>query len=774
MGLTQYINTPTRSTPKRKSILDLYFTNCKHVHAYGVTNCNQSDHDQIYLRKKRAPQEVKKTTFKGRIYKNYDAISYKEKLTAKDWTSTLSQDDPNKAWIELFECLTHFLDEQCPVKDIKIRQVKEDWITTDHLEQITLKNDLMAASRKTNDKEVWIEAQRCRNQTKKMMKQAKSKFLTDALVNTQKDSKRFWRTLGKILPRKGNTSNPINLMDNTGQPVPPEDAATVINDFFTTVAEKLDVHKDTWTNEGKSTDTNFDVQLVNMTELKNEIRNINVLKSSGFDHLSSKVLKDAFEAIPHVLLHIMNSSIAMTSFPDEWKKATIVPIEKIPNAPAPSDFRPISLLPLPGKLLERMVSNQMMNYLEVNNLLSEGQEGYRKHRSTIKAVSTFTDDVFKEAGKNKITAAVFIDFSKAFDCVNHPILLDKLNNLGFSGRTVNWFRSYLTHRQQRTLANGTLSSYREISCGVPQGSILGPPLFIIFVNDMTKAVRTSKTNQYADDTVVYQSGTDPEEISRSLNEDLNRVNKWCKENKLHINCKKTKYLILGSPHNTNKCPDLNLTLDQYKLQKVTTFKYLGITLDQNLTFESHVNALLKTVRHKLFLLRTVRPNLTTFAALQIYRIMILPLLEYGNTIYGTVPAKYLKKLQTAQNSGLRAVFGLPKLTPTEVLHTKANIDKLDKRRDRACIIQAYNRTRDPKHLDKRNLRTRRHDALSLIVPASRTTLSQNAFAYRGATAWNDLPPEVRLERDRDKFKKKLDTHLGTKKKMKFPIINNPI
>ena len=145
-----------------------------------------------------------------------------------------------------------------------------------------------------------------------------------------------------------------------------------------------------------------------------------------------------------------------------------------------------------------------------------------------------------------------------------------------------------------------------------------------------------------------------------------------------------------------------------------------------------------------------------------------------NTIYGTVPAKYLKKLQTAQNSGLRAVFGLPKLTPTEVLHTKANIDKLDKRRDRACIIQAYNRTRDPKHLDKRNLRTRRHDALSLIVPASRTTLSQKAFAYRGPTAWNELPPEVRLERDRDKFKKKLDTHLGTKKKMKFPIINNPI
>ena len=135
-----------------------------------------------------------------------------------------------------------------------------------------------------------------------------------------------------------------------------------------------------------------------MQEIKKEIKDINILKSSGFDHFSAKVLKDAFLAIPNVLLHIMNASIASSSFPISWKNATIIPIEKIPNAPTPSDFRPISLLPLPGKLLERLVSNRMMNYLEDNKLISEGQDGYRKNRSTIKAISGLTDDVLDQAG----------------------------------------------------------------------------------------------------------------------------------------------------------------------------------------------------------------------------------------------------------------------------------------------------------------------------------------------------------------------------------------
>ena len=760
MGLQQYITSPTRITPNRKSILDLYFTNCSHVDDSGLTKTNLSDHNQIFLIKKKTPRQVKKATFKGRIYKNYDPLKFTQKLKQRDWNEVLEQDNPELAWESLFSQLHTTLNETCPIRDIKINRVKEEWMGNELLEQIQLKDDLLVRSRETGVLEDWIIAQKSKNQTKKMMKQAKSTYLTNALNAHQKDSKQFWRTLNKILPKKGSSGNPIKLIKEDGTPENPSDAAGIINDFFTNIASKLDKHDDPWVDKGPKTEARFDLKLISMQEIKKVIKDINILKSSGFDHISAKVLKDAFLAIPNVLLHIMNASIASSSFPISWKNATIIPIEKKPNAPTPSDFRPISLLPLPGKLLERLVSNRMMNYLEDNKLISEGQDGYRKNRSTIKAISGLTDDVLDQAGEGKITAAVFIDFSKAFDCVNHNILLKKLANLGFSRSAVKWYQSYLTNRQQRTLANGILSKYQRVTCGVPQGSILGPPLFILFVDDMTEVVKFSRTSQYADDTVVYLSSTNWQDISCKLNQDLDNLSQWCKLNKLHVNCKKTKYMVMGSRHRTSLCGDLNLKIDNNKLDKVDTFKYLGVTLDPGLNYEAHLKSLNATVRHKLFLLRTVRPFLTNFAALQTYRVMILPLLEYGNTLYDSAPKKHLNKLQVAQNSALKAVFGLPKLTPTALLHTKAKLGTLLERRHRAILIQAYRRSKIPKYCDDRALATRMHRATTLKVPKSKTVMAQKSLAFRGAVLWNKLPTVLREAPDLQIFKRNLDRHLA--------------
>ena len=635
----------------------------------------------------------------------------------------------------------------------------------DLLEQIKLKDDLLVKSRETGNLEDWIKAQKSKNLTKKMMKQAKSTFLTEALTTNQKDSEQFWRTLSKILPKKSSSAHPINLINENGSLEEPSNAAGLINDFFTNIATKLDKHKEPWEDKGLKTNARFNLELISMAEIKKEIRNINVLKSSGFDHISATVLKDSFLAIPNVLLHIMNASIANSAFPQAWKYATIVPIEKKPNAPTPSDFRPISLLPLPGKLLERLISNRMMGYLEENSLISESQDGYRKERSTVKAISTLTDDVLQTAGEGKVTAAVFIDFSKAFDCVNHGILLKKLTNLGFTEETIRWYKSYLSDRKQSTIANGILSDYQHVTCGVPQGSILGPPLFILFEDDMIEVIKHSRTSQYADDTVVYLSGNNELELSNKLNEDLSKLSKWWRQNKLTVNCKKTKYMVMGSRPRTSKCEDLNLKIEENKLERVNTYKYLGVTLDQGLSFDAHLIALNATVRHKVFLLRTVRPFLTTFAALQIYRTMILPILEYGCSLYDSAAKKLTDKLQVAQNSALKAVFGLPKLTPTTVLHTKAKIAQLVERRQRAVLIHSYQRTKQKKYIDPRPLFTRTHSAASLKIPPARTNLAQRALAYRGAVLFNKLPIALREVPDLHVFKKGLDRHLARERNL---------
>ena len=220
---------------------------------------------------------------------------------------------------------------------------------------------------------------------------------------------------------------------------------------------------------------------------------------------------------------------------------------------------------------------------------------------------------------------------------------------------------------------------------------------------MPDSIQKAKISQYADDTVIYASGLNEMDIAVDLNLDLGRLTKWCRENKLHVNCKKNKYLTFGPQGKTSACVGANLEIGGSSLTRVKTYKYLGITLDQNLTYESHLACLARTVRHKVYLLRTVRPHLTVYAALQIYKTMILPIMEYGSALYAAAANKHVSKLQTLQNSGLRAVFGLPRLTPTCILHSKAGIDKLELRREKATILLAYDRSTNIDYLDPRGI-----------------------------------------------------------------------
>ena len=291
------------------------------------------------------------------------------------------------------------------------------------------------------------------------------------------------------------------------------------------------------------------------------------------EHLSSRILIDAFKAIPHVLLHIMNLSIATAVFPDQWKLATILPLEKVSNATSASDFRPISLLPLPGKIMERIVSNQMTKYLESNKLINDAQTGYRANHSTITTISDFTDDIHEAIDKNHLSLAVFIDFRKAFDCVDHTILTSKLTNIGFSPSTIKWFMSYLTLRKQRTLANQTLSNYETVQSGVPQGSILGPILFLIYVNDIPDALTHSKHKLYADDTLLYLSSKNNLDTCTKINEDLTALDLWCNQNKMHINYQKTNFMCFGTNHSIANAGNINITVQSKTIKQVTTYTY---------------------------------------------------------------------------------------------------------------------------------------------------------------------------------------------------------
>ena len=315
-------------------------------------------------------------------------------------------------------------------------------------------------------------------------------------------------------------------------------------------------------------------------------KNIEIYKSSSVPNLSSRILKDAF--ISHIdKLHFLFDKILKTAnFPDEWKCATVIPLKKGGVSTLVSNLRPISLLPLPSKIFEKIIHNRMIFHLEANHLLDDKQGGFRKNNSTINTAVKSTNDIFNAMNNRNNTVATFIDMAKAFDTVNHQILLNKIEKLGFSWK--NLLKSYLFQRKQVTLANGTTSNQCNISCGIPQGSTVGPLMFIIYMNDISTVLRYSKYQLYADDTVIYSRG-DLDESTANLCQDLSAFENWCDKNKLTLNIGKTKYVTFGLKSQTKKLLiTMFLSILNLRLDRVCTYKYLGVTFDMNLNYNKHL------------------------------------------------------------------------------------------------------------------------------------------------------------------------------------------
>ena len=298
-------------------------------------------------------------------------------------------------------------------------------------------------------------------------------------------------------------------------------------------------------NEINSINTDFE-------EVLDICKNIELSKSSGIEFLSTNILKDAFMVSINQLVFLFNLSLSTSIFPEDWKRATIIPLFKTGNKNIVNNYRPVSLLSLPGKMLEKIVHKRISNHLEENDLLSNKQGGFRKNHSTVQSIVNLTDNIFENMNNGLITAAVFIDLRKAFDTVNHSILIKKLYKMGINENLYKWCINYLTDRKQRTLVNNIYSDNLLFLCGVPQGSVLGPLFFLIYVNDIVNRIGNENINLYADDTVIYVENSNLDIMQKELQKLINIFSFWCKENKLSVNTDKTKMVFFGTRARTKK------------------------------------------------------------------------------------------------------------------------------------------------------------------------------------------------------------------------------
>ena len=610
-GLTQYIKNTTRNNNKTNTLLDLAITNSKSVLQAGTLEHFVSDHQPIYIVHKKGRDTRQSAEFWGRSYRNFDVKIFKTKLLELNWEDFFKVDDPGDAWELMLKNITSVLDVMCPVRVSHIKNFRPDWMTKELIEQIKDRDYFYKKAKSQNDDDAWNIAKHFRNSTNSNIRQAKREFILRELQMHDNDPKKFWKVIHKVLPTGKSSQKAEILLKNGGSKIDKEDVAHFVNSYFVNVGNfKL---PDLSTNDhsgpyGVTLDQNADEEegtglehLVEVREVEvfNVVKDINVSKSSGIEDVSSFVVKEAFKILITEVTHLYNLSIRTSTFPSAWKRALVVPIPKAGNLTQVKNYRPISLLPLPGKILEKLIHQQLSSYLEGDLLLVDEQHGFRKNHSTIHFVSQLTNYISKKLDNRIPTLAAYVDFRKAFDCVQHPLLLAKLGKLGVGTSIINWVRSYLSSREQRVCANGFYSCFQRVTQGVPQGSVLGPLFYIIYANDLSRIVNECKIAMYADDTVLFTANPDFEESIRNLQNDMNSLNVWCNSNGIMANTEKTKVMVFGNSGMLKKVPPFEILLNGVQLQTVTAYKYLGITLDTQLSYNLHVNKIIGSITAKL-------------------------------------------------------------------------------------------------------------------------------------------------------------------------------
>jgi hypothetical protein len=379
-----------------------------------------------------------------------------------------------------------------------------------------------------------------------------------------------------------------------------------------------------------------------------------------------KLLKKVAVSLSVPLAIIINQSLNTGIFPEALKIAKILPLYKKENKSLFDNYRPISLLPCVSKVFERVAYNQLYNYFDTNRLFYIGQHGFRTKHSTETATLEFIDKIMKHLDNGNMPIAIYIDLSKAFDTIDHSILLTKLSFYGIQNASLRWFSSYLSNRKQYVSFNNSTSDLLPNDIGVPQGSILGPLLFIIYVNDLCHITQNFTPILYADDTTLeaplcsfnYLQNSDSTEASQFINSELENISKWLSVNKLSMNTIKSKYMIFHLPQtHRNKIPDLNICLNNIQLEKVNEFNFLGITVDETLSWKPHITKVCNKISRSIGVIKRLNKFLPVESLVTLYNSLILPHINYGLLAWGH---KYER------------VFKLQKRAVRSIINTKYN------------------------------------------------------------------------------------------------------
>lgn len=490
---------------------------------------------------------------------------------------------------------------------------------------------------------------------RKTIRNAKKFHYSSLFTECKNDLKKTWKSINSIL----NRNKPISSFPETfiidGISFQERNIiADKFNNFFIGIGEKLasqmnptglDVDFNTFLTDRPMCTFNFEA--TNEDFVSRCVDNLQSKSSCGHDLISTKLFKACKSALCTPLTIIINQSLLSGIFPDLLKIAKVIPIFKKGKNDLIDNYRPISLLPAISKVFEKVMYHQVFDYFSSNNLFYPSQYGFRKNHSTEHASLELVDRILQSMENDDTPFSIFIDLSKAFDTLNHEILLKKLSFYGLGATSLNLFKSYLSNRKQYVSLDNIVSDFGKITTGVPQGSILGPLLFIIYINDISNSTSLLNVISYADDTTLTGTikafGGNTPELSQNVNKELLKVQNWLLVNKLALNVDKTKLMIFHKPN--KKLPNLSLAINDTHIEKVSTFTFLGLTIDENVTWKAHIHKVGRKIAKVFGVMCRLRQFIPSYILLLIYNALVLPHINYSLIVWGFGHTDRIYKLQ---------------------------------------------------------------------------------------------------------------------------------
>ncbi|XP_074041353.1 uncharacterized protein [Leptinotarsa decemlineata] len=745
-GLKQIVDQPTRFSTTSCKIIDVII--CSELLTISdctTVDCSSfSDHFLVSCRSDIANMKENSFIYTFRDFRKFNPESFHSDLNNTNFQPIYNSDNIDEKVAILNKLVLELFDKHSPVKTVKISRKKAPWITDNLKLMFKLRDDALSRFKKTKSPHHWVYYKELRNLTNRTVNLEKKAYLNYCLSK----SKQLWKELAKL-----------NVYKKKGQKTIPEHLSDVekINSFFGDIVNSISTPDDDTINlflSSKLNDQEFKFHETNDNEIYTILLSIKS-NAVGPDNISIQMLLYCCPIIlPHIC-HLFNYCIQKNIYPTIWKHSHIIPLAKIGNAESLTDLRPISILCAISKAFEKFVNLQIRSYLNDFSILPTCQSGFRPNHSCSTALLKVVDDLHCSIDNNKLCLLVLLDYSKAFDRINHSLLLAILKYLGFASSVVTLLGNYLTNRSQCVILNNKKSNTLKINNGFPQGSILGPLLFVLYTSQFSHCLRHTSMRCYADDTQLYLQFDENslnialEQMSHDLHSLITESSKYC----LSVNPTKSCVMLFGRPNAKNRCTELiNISIDGVQLPKSDVTKNLGLYLDNSLRFTTHVSQILRKGYMNLKLVYSNKNLLNKTNKILLCDALVLSHANYADTVYGPGLLKSdRQRLQKLQNSCIRLVTGVRRREHVSQYLKQLGWLNMDARRTlhSASLFHKVISTGKPAYLfTKLSFRTDVHNLNLrfkhlLTAPKHKTSFFRGSFSYNIAHLYNRLPIEFK-------------------------------